>query len=76
MAYEAGDHLTAVSAMEIGSIGILTEDVVDPSGRHRRRLVSPGQRTTHGLLIEVALDLVAQCDRVIAAKGGLFSEVR
>ena len=32
MADEAGDHLTAVSAMEIGSIGILTEDVVDPSG--------------------------------------------
>jgi hypothetical protein len=32
MADVAGDHLTAVSAMEIGSIGILTEDVVDPSG--------------------------------------------
>jgi hypothetical protein len=53
MADEAGDHLTTVSAMEIGSIGILTEDVVDPSGRHRRRLVSPGRRTTHGLLIDV-----------------------
>jgi hypothetical protein len=24
----------------------------------------------------IALDLVAQCDRVIAAKGGLLSEVR
>ena len=35
------------------SIGILTEDVVDPSGRHRRRLVSPGRCTTHGLLIDV-----------------------
>jgi hypothetical protein len=53
MADEAGDHLTSVSAMEIGSIGILTEDVVDPGGRHRRRLLSPGQRTTHGLLIDV-----------------------
>jgi hypothetical protein len=53
MAERAGDHLTAVSAIEIVSIGILTEAAVDPSGRHRRRLVSPGRRTTHGLLIDV-----------------------
>ena len=32
--------------------------------------------TVEDTITSSALDLVAQCDRVIAAKGGLFSEVR
>jgi len=32
--------------------------------------------TVEDTITSSALDLVAHCDRVIAAKGGLFSEVR
>jgi hypothetical protein len=48
MADEAGDHLTAVSAMEIGSIGILTEDVVDPSGPGASAPLRSAYRATTG----------------------------
>jgi hypothetical protein len=55
-------------------------EVEDRIVRLHKTLASlPSSRA--GLAVEdtitsIALDLVAQCDRVIAAKGGLFSEVR
>jgi len=51
------------------------------SGRSTAQTLAPLPSSRAGRAVEdtitsIALDLVAQCDRVIAAKGGLLSEVR
>ena len=69
----------AVAHPHVPNARAVSPEVEDRLVRLRKTLASlPSSRAGRAVedtITSIALDLVAQCDRVIAAKGGLFSAV-